>query len=102
MRRQIIATLLCTGLCPSLFAQASADDEGLAEVVVTATKRDQSLQQVPLAVTALTGDSLQARGADSFADYARSIPAVSFVDLGVGRQRVSIRGIDSKIGSGVV
>ena len=104
MGRQLIAALLSSLVAYSAFAQTgrSNDEEALGEVVVTATKRDQSLQQVPLSVTAVTDEALQARGVDSFVDYARSVPAVSFIDLGAGRQRVAIRGIDSKIGSGVV
>src|SRR5262245_20078031 len=50
---------------------------GLEEVVVTATRREQSLQDVPLAVTAVTADSLVARGVNSLSDLTPgAIPGV--------------------------
>lgn len=49
---------------------ASAQEAGLndADIVVTATRREQRLQEVPLAVTALTGDTLRTRGIDNVND----------------------------------
>ncbi len=92
----LIAALTLTG---RLVHAAGAE---LEEVVVTATKRSESLQRVPLSVTAMTSAALEQKSAENFADYARSVPSLSFIDLGAGRQRVAIRGIDSKTGSTVV
>ena len=44
------------------------------EVVVTATKRAESLQDVPIAVTALTGQALEELGITNFADYVMQLP----------------------------
>ena len=74
----------------------------LEEIVVTATKRRESIQDVPMSVTALTGDALEAKGALNFDDYARSVPGLSFMDTGVGRERIAIRGVDATVGSTVV
>src|SRR5579859_3413351 len=74
----------------------------LEEIVVTATKRSESIQDVPVSITALTGDTLQAKGALNFDDYARSVPGLSFLDTGVGRERIAIRGVDATVGSTVV
>jgi len=74
----------------------------LAEVIVTAEKRSEPLQDVPAAVSALSGETLQAMGAESFADYARSIPGLTFSDQGAGRQTPAIRGINPSTGSGTV
>ena len=76
-------------------AEAAPTDR-LEEITVTATKRAEPLQDVPEAVSALTGATLQEMGAASFTDYARSIPGLTFTDLGAGREVLSIRGIDRK------
>jgi iron complex outermembrane recepter protein len=78
------------------------DTDSLQEVLVTATKREESIQKIPLSVTALLGQDLEDRNAVNFDDYARSVPGLSFTDLGDGRERISIRGVDSKIGQAVV
>jgi iron complex outermembrane receptor protein len=82
---------------------ASLPDMGsLEEILVTATKREQSLQRIPISVTAISGQELEDRNAVNFDDYARGVPDLSFTDLGDGRERISIRGVDSKIGQAVV
>lgn len=105
----VLAELLCVALTQSLHCQETdrpnvqpSAVEGLEEVVVTATKREESLQQIPVSVTAITGQDLIDRGAKNLTEYARSIPNLSFTDLGVGRERIAIRGVDSTIGQTVV
>ena len=51
---------------------------GLSEIVVTAQRRQESLQQTPVSVTALTGQQLADFGAKDFVDYAKSVPDLSF------------------------
>jgi iron complex outermembrane receptor protein len=74
----------------------------LQEIIVTATKRSESIQEIPISITALTGATLEAEGALNFDEYARSVPGLSFTDTGVGRERIAIRGIDATVGSTVV
>src|SRR5688572_19142772 len=59
-------------------AQQSADTAGdqLADIVVTAQKREQNLQKVPLAVTAIGGDTLQDRGITNLTDLGATIPGL--------------------------
>ena len=77
---------------------AAAEDNssgGLAEIVVTATKRSESLESVPLSITAISADTLEKAQVESFTDYARLIPNLTFasgVGITDGRQ-VAIRGI---------
>jgi iron complex outermembrane recepter protein len=78
------------------------DRDSLAEILVTARKREESLQSIPISVTAISGQSLEDRNALNFDDYARSVADLSFTDLGDGRERIAIRGVDSKIGQAVV
>jgi outer membrane receptor protein involved in Fe transport len=83
-------------------AASLLDTDSLEEILVTATKRKESLQKIPISVTAISGRDLQDRNVVNFDDYARSVPGVSFTDLGDGRERIAIRGVDSKIGQSVV
>ena len=76
--------------------------DSLQEILVTATKRKESLQRIPISVTAIAGQDLEDRNAVNFDDYARTVPDLSFTDLGNGRERIAIRGVDSKIGQAVV
>ena len=88
---------------PAAAQPAEPVSEGaLAEVVVSAQRRLQNLQDVPLAVTAVSEDSIRALSADGFADLARTIPGVSFSQLGPGRQKVAIRGINANTGGATV
>jgi iron complex outermembrane receptor protein len=63
---------------PSATAQESADSGGLQEVVVTARYREESLQQTPIAITAITAEDLQQRGFSSAAEVAYTVPNASF------------------------
>ena len=65
------------------------------EIIVTAQKRTESLQDIPFSITALRGDDLAKRGQDDFAKFAKSVPGLAFVDLGPGQSQISIRGINT-------
>ncbi len=54
--------------------QDSDSPEGLAEIIVTATKRSENLQNVPVSITAITSEQLSAQGVFSTADLNNSIP----------------------------
>ena len=81
-----------SGSASSGQAAAPADAQ---EIVVTANRRKQRLQDVPASVSALTGGELDAKNAVSFADFARSVPGLSLSDAGTGRQQPSIRGVNA-------
>jgi iron complex outermembrane recepter protein len=81
-----------------VFAQTAADraDSGtLQEVVVTALKRDTALQDTPIAISAITGETLSNSGVQGIADLAASVPSLGFVDAGPAFRRVVIRGIQA-------
>ena len=80
MTKTIMHSLLATtalALAPPAFAQAAGEnDVGLAEIVVTAQKREQNLQDVPIAVTAITSDNLQTNRVTSVSDLSGLAPGV--------------------------
>ena len=67
----------------------------LEEVVVTAQKRTENLQDVPLSVTALGTETLEAHNVDSFTDYVKLLPSVSYQSFGPGFALVYMRGVAS-------
>lgn len=80
--RQLISALTaisCLPLSTSAIAQTQESQESLVieEIVVTARRREESLQDVPLAVTAISGDELALRGASDISELAQSIPSVT-------------------------
>lgn len=77
-------------------APRQGDGGGLEDIVVTATKSGAaSLQKVPIAIQAISGETLSARGADNFAKFAGSVPSLQFNDLGPGDKKYIIRGVTS-------
>lgn len=64
---------------PALAQEASAEDAGLEEIVVTAQKREQSLQDVPIAISAVSADTLRDSGANGIAGVAALVPSLSLV-----------------------
>jgi outer membrane receptor protein involved in Fe transport len=79
-------------LTPAAAAELSA---GIEEVVVTATKRELSVQDVPVAMQAFTAETLQNMGADQVDGYYRMVPNFAVVDRGAGGKLYSIRGIST-------
>ncbi len=77
----VVAVSSAVATSPVL-AQERSERLLLEEVVVTAQKREQSLQDVPLAVTAFSADKIDELGIGDFADYALQIPSLSFKSFG--------------------
>ena len=72
--------LLAGASVPSLqaFAAASANDATLEEIVVTAQKRTENVQDVPVAITVVSGEQLIRQGVSSVSDLARSSASIEF------------------------
>jgi iron complex outermembrane receptor protein len=82
-------------LSPALAAdEINADPEVvLQEIVVTAERRTEKLQDVPAAIAVLQGDSLAAQGAQDYKDYLSTVPGVNYSEVGYRESRVVIRGV---------
>jgi iron complex outermembrane receptor protein len=66
---------------------------GLAEIIVTAQKREERLIDVPLAVTAVTGQDIESRGITDLQDMQGAIPGLTIADTGIGLTRLQLDGI---------
>src|SRR6476660_5388287 len=74
--------------------ETSADTSvGNNEIVVTARKREETLLNVPVAITAISGDTLQARGINSVREAAVLSPGLNINSDGTGRGFVASRGV---------
>ena len=62
-------------------------------IVVTARKREETLRNIPISATAITGDTIEKRGLTSVKDVALLTPGLSINSDGAGRAFVSIRGV---------
>jgi outer membrane receptor protein involved in Fe transport len=91
-----IAAIL-SGTTGSHVAPASAADTStdttLAEVIVTARKRTENLQDVPLSIDVYTAKDLQNLSIKQFEDYATLTPSISFVSAGPATQTFVMRGV---------
>jgi iron complex outermembrane recepter protein len=117
IRALIGACCAAAGLTPALPAgaqttQAPATEGGagaaaLQEVVVTATRREERLQDVPISVSAFGQEKLDSQGLRSIDDLTRLSPGVGFERNGMGSSAnyndensdINIRGIDSQAGT---
>jgi iron complex outermembrane recepter protein len=97
-----VLALYAPGACAQSAAQASQDESppALNEIVVTATKRAESIQSVPASVSVLSGPTLEAAHVTDLEDYAAYMPGLQ-VDSGgtPGQTTITLRGI-APIGSG--
>lgn len=101
--RALGLTTIISGLASPVLALAADDqavaaadapaEEGLGEIIVTATRTAESVQKVPISIQALSGDVLGQRQVKGLTDFAVLLPSVSFAGLGPGRNEVYFRGI---------
>ena len=88
------AVLTALAASSSLYAEEiQKQPKAKIEIIeVTATKRTESIQEVPVTVTALTGDSLENLGVSNFDQYVEFLPNVVFQGTGPGQNEIYIRG----------
>ena len=91
--RAVAGSVVLSLIVTPLFAQG--DDNALEEIVVTAQKREQSIFDVPLAISAIGEQEIEAAGINSIADFFRRVPSLAVIDQGAARKNVIIRGIQT-------
>lgn len=76
-------------------AEDAASDRGVAEIVVTATRREESIQKVPLTIQAFSGDTLGQLNVKNFNDLIKYTPNVTFGNNGPGSGAIFLRGLST-------
>lgn len=74
---------------------AQRRDEEDTNILITATRREENLQDVPIAINAIGTQTLDQLQVDNFGDYARLIPSLSSNQLAPGFNQVYFRGVAS-------
>jgi iron complex outermembrane recepter protein len=96
-----IATILGGATTASLAAAATADSDAnsdaIQEIVVTAQRRTESLQDVPITIQALTGETLKQLNVSTFDDFVKYLPNVTQASAGPGQSTIFMRGVSSGI-----
>ncbi len=72
---------------------SEAAERSIGEVIVTATKREVGVQDVPMSIAVLSSQDINRRGLIGMEDYLRSIPGVNQIDTGAAGNAIVIRGI---------
>jgi iron complex outermembrane recepter protein len=82
----ITASAFCLPKALAQTADRAPSEGGLEEIVVTATRRAERLQDVPVSATAFTQQTLDAEGLRNIDDLSRLTPGVTFQRDGTGTQ----------------
>lgn len=77
-------------------ATAPRNDYAIEEIVVTAQKREQRAQDIPIALSAFTDDKVRGLGIESIENVAPRVPSVYFGSFGAARPQLYIRGIGTR------
>lgn len=80
---------------PPRAAPARGSHTVLEEIVVTATKREKALRDIPISISAIDGDALEAQGILSINDVLEKTPGVTGNSARPGDQRIVIRGVST-------
>lgn len=103
--RVAVTMAMCVSAATGVYAadaapaeDTPASNEGIAEVIVTSQRREESLSKVPISITAITQQDIDNKGIKDITDVARFTPGIS-VDT-TGTANIAIRGIASSGGSG--
>lgn len=97
-RRSVLSAAIAAALSAAPVISVAQDQppkRRIEEITVTATKVEQSLQDVPIAVTALGSEELDQLGITNFADYVMQLPSITAGGSGPGQNTIYIRGVAS-------
>ncbi len=97
--RTLRAAMLASCAIGLTATPAFAQDEAAAPegnvIVVTATKRSSTIQDVPFSINAQTQEDIQRSGATTLEDLSRNVAGLSVQNLGPGQSQVSVRGVSA-------
>ena len=92
----VVKTTKATAIASAVLVSANTiaqDDMMIEEVIVSAQKKTENLQNVPISVTTLSSDELDSLNIKDFADYVLQLPAASAVQRRPGQGQIFMRGI---------
>lgn len=78
---------------PASAQQPAAEGDDTVDIIVTAQKRDENINDVPMSITAVSGDQLQALGVSGPEDLALVVPSFNYAQTAYGTPVYSLRGV---------
>ncbi len=94
-RAALVALLGSSMLMPAMAIAQEAAEDSNDDIIVTALKRDASLQSVPLSIQAIGTEKLDQLQVQEFADYVKFLPSVTIQSAGPGFSQVYFRAVAS-------
>ncbi len=93
----VVALSAALGASSTIPAALAQERSALEEVIVTASRRAESVQDIPLNIAAVTGDQLQAARLEDLVDIARTVPGLAVIDEGSRNfnNSIVVRGINT-------
>ncbi|MEM8770737.1 MAG: TonB-dependent receptor [Pseudomonadota bacterium] len=95
MKKLTKSALMFGAGAAALSAVAFAQDEEDDVIIVTATKREQALEDVPFSINAQTQEDIQRTGSQNLEDVARNVASLTIQNLGPGQSQVAVRGVSA-------
>lgn len=95
LKRSKLAKSIAAVTCAVITGQAAADQPMLEETVVTATKRETTIQEMPMSIQAISGEKMQNQGIENLDQLAASIPSFQVGD-GLLTTNIAMRGMGSQ------
>lgn len=92
---RLLSEVALFALATPALAQAADEVAEGNEIVVTATKRSATIQDVPFSIAAVTAADLQKTGSTNIEDISRSVAGLTVQNLGPGQSQVSVRGVSA-------
>jgi iron complex outermembrane receptor protein len=102
--KSILITSVALAVAGSPWAAAQTADQGnaLEEVVITATKRESTVQDTPISVTAISAADIANKGLTDFNSLAETVPGIAMRTAGPGQTEFEMRGLSSAGGNASV
>jgi len=89
----ILVALSATANAQDADTEQQIDEKNV--IIVTATKRDSSIKDVPFSINAQTQEDIQRSGSTNLEDISRNVAGLSIQNLGPGQSQVSVRGVSA-------
>lgn len=93
--KNLVSTALAAtaAIAASNVSYGQSSSPALEEVIVSATRRDQKLEDIPASIAVLSSESIERKNLEGMDDYLRSVAGVAFADIGAGSNFIVMRGI---------
>ncbi len=91
----VILGSAASGLMPTIAAAAADSADAIQEITVTAQRRSENIQDVPIAIQALTSETLTQLNVTTLDEFVRYLPNVSAPSAGPGQSQIFMRGLST-------